>query len=91
VDTKWKLKPEHLERTLDTQAQILRTYPDALKVGGTLVYATCSILPSENERQIERFLAEFPGKFTLIEQKTIDPYHPDSDGYFVAVLEKVKA
>lgn len=60
VDTKWKLKPEHLERTLDTQAQILRTYPDALKVGGTLVYATCSILPSENERQIERFLAEFP-------------------------------
>jgi 16S rRNA (cytosine967-C5)-methyltransferase len=90
VDTKWKLKPEHLERTLDTQAQILRTYPDALKVGGKLVYATCSILPSENERQIERFMEEFPGKYRLIEQKTIDPFHQDSDGYFVAVLEKLK-
>lgn len=89
VDTKWKLKPEHLDRTLDTQAQILRTYPDALKVGGRLVYATCSILPSENERQVERFLEEHSGKYRLLHQETLDPFHPDSDGYFVAVMEKL--
>ncbi|MDP4729005.1 MAG: RsmB/NOP family class I SAM-dependent RNA methyltransferase, partial [Schleiferiaceae bacterium] len=90
VDTKWKLRPEHLERNQDMQAQILRTYPDALKVGGRLVYATCSILPSENERQVERFLEEHPGQYRLVHQETLDPYHADSDGYFVAVLEKLK-
>lgn len=88
VDTKWKLQPDHLERTLETQYGILRDYSDALQPGGTLVYATCSILRSENEDQVRRFLDEQDGTFTLREEVRITPEHPHSDGYYVAVLQK---
>ena len=88
VDTKWKLQPEHLERTLQLQANILHRYPDALKPGGRLVYATCSILPEENEAQIDAFVKAQP-QFTLEEQVRISPENAHSDGYFVAVLHKM--
>ncbi|MGA0818439.1 MAG: RsmB/NOP family class I SAM-dependent RNA methyltransferase [Schleiferiaceae bacterium] len=88
VDTKWKLQPDHLERTLETQYGILRDYSEALKPGGTLVYATCSILRSENEDQVRRFLDEQDGAYTLREEVRITPEHPHSDGYYVAVLQK---
>ena len=88
VDTKWKLQPDHLERTLETQYGILRDYSDALQPDGTLVYATCSILRSENEDQVRRFLDEQDGTFTLREEVRITPEHPHSDGYYVAVLQK---
>jgi 16S rRNA (cytosine967-C5)-methyltransferase len=88
VDTKWKLQPEHLERTRETQYGILRDYSEALQSGGTLVYATCSILRSENEDQVRRFIDEKNGAYTLREEVRISPEHPHSDGYYVAVLHK---
>ncbi len=88
VDTKWKLQPDHLERTLETQYGILRDYSEALQPGGTLVYATCSILRSENEDQVRRFLDEQGGAYSLREEVRITPEHPHSDGYYVAVLQK---
>jgi 16S rRNA (cytosine967-C5)-methyltransferase len=88
VDTKWKLQPDHLERTLETQYGILRDYSDALQPGGTLVYATCSILRSENENQIRRFLDEQGDAYSLREEVRITPEHSHSDGYYVAVLQK---
>ena len=51
-DTKWKLKPEYLDNILSTQSEILDTYSSMLRPGGLMVYATCSILPSENEEQV---------------------------------------
>jgi len=87
VDTKWKLQPEHLERTCELQAHILDRYPAALKPGGRLVYATCSILPEENEAQVASFVKAHP-EFTLEEEVRISPEHAHSDGYFVAVLTK---
>ncbi len=88
VDTKWKLQPDHLERTLETQYGILRDYSQALQPGGTLVYATCSILRSENEDQVRRFIDEEGGAYELREEVRIRPDHPHSDGYYVAVLKK---
>ncbi len=88
VDTKWMLQPDHLERTLETQYGILRDYSDALQPDGTLVYATCSILRSENEDQVRRFLDEQDGAYSLREEVRITPEHPHSDGYYVAVLQK---
>ncbi len=55
-DAKWKLKPDFITNLLDTQRHILSTYSDMVKVGGLLVYSTCSILPSENENQVKSFL-----------------------------------
>ncbi len=55
-DLKRRLTPEALERIKIVQAKILDDYAPLLKVGGRLVYATCSIFREENEAQIEAFL-----------------------------------
>tara|TARA_B100001115_G_scaffold183827_1_gene183931 strand:+ start:677 stop:1888 length:1212 start_codon:yes stop_codon:yes gene_type:complete len=85
-DTKWKLKPEHLDRVRKIQADILEDYSKMLKSGGKMVYATCSILRSENEAQVERFL-ESHLEFNLIRQERINPSEW-SDGFYMALLEK---
>ncbi|MEN2281659.1 RsmB/NOP family class I SAM-dependent RNA methyltransferase, partial [Algoriphagus sp. SE2] len=67
-DTKWKLNPESIEKVKQTQQEILQSYPSMLKPGGQMVYATCSILPSENQEQVQKFLESEAGKnFELIE------------------------
>jgi 16S rRNA (cytosine967-C5)-methyltransferase len=85
-DSKWKLKPEEIKRLQTLQAEILSGYSKMVKPGGLLVYATCSILPSENERQIEKFLAENSEQWTLQEQLRVDPDQGRGDGFFAARL-----
>ena len=89
VDTKWKLKPEHVERNINIQRDILKNYQKMLKPGGTLVYATCSIFRSENEDQVQWFLEEFPNQFELEEEKRLNPA-PFNDGFYMARLRKNK-
>jgi 16S rRNA (cytosine967-C5)-methyltransferase len=55
-DAKWKLTPDYLGELLDLQARILDSAARLVKPGGRLVYATCSLLPEENEAQIEAFM-----------------------------------
>ena len=90
VDIKWKLNPKILAYTIDLQREILDTYSSLLKPGGILIYATCSILPSENEDQIHKFLNRNNTLFELQKQKRLSPMNEDSDGYYVAVLKKIK-
>lgn len=85
-DTKWKLQPAYLENVQNIQAEIIRTYSKMLKRGGKMVYATCSILPSENERQVEAFLNESTD-YQLLEQHRILPKN-GSDAYYMALIEK---
>ena len=54
-DTKWKLTAEELDQLLQLQREILDTHTPMLKPGGTLVYATCSVLPAENEEIAQAF------------------------------------
>ena len=57
--------------------------------GGKLVYATCSILPSENELQVKDFLAREAGKnFTLVREEKILPSKTGFDGFYIALMEK---
>ena len=85
-DTKWKLTPEFLQEIRQTQAQLLAQYSLLVKEGGSLVYATCSILPSENEQQVQHFLASEAGKrFTLVEQHKISATQ-GYDGFYMAAL-----
>jgi 16S rRNA (cytosine967-C5)-methyltransferase len=86
-DAKWKLSPEFLENVKVTQAEILENYSKILKPGGRLVYATCSILPSENERQVEKFLSSHP-EFKLLDERKISPARDGFDGFFMALLQK---
>ncbi len=90
-DAKWKLGAEFLDEVRVTQQQILRRYARMLKTGGRMVYATCSILPSENQDQVASFLSSDPGKyFHLLEQTTLLPQHDGYDGFFIATLERRK-
>ena len=54
-----------------------------------MVYATCSCLPSENEFQVEAFLAENADKWKLIEEKKFVPGHNGYDGFYAAALERL--
>ena len=88
-DTKWKLSLESLEKVQKTQQELLQAYPSMLKKGGQLVYATCSILPSENEEQIKKFLASEAGKdFELLEERKVLAQESGFDGFYIARLLK---
>jgi 16S rRNA (cytosine967-C5)-methyltransferase len=88
-DTKWKLSLESIEKVQKTQQELLQAYPSMLKKGGQLVYATCSILPSENEEQIKKFLASDAGKdFELIEDRKVLAQESGFDGFYIARLLK---
>ena len=87
-DTKWKLTPEFLDQIRSTQAQILEQYSQLVKDGGQLVYATCSVLPSENQQQVQHFLQSEAGKhFALIEEHPISATE-GYDGFYMAKLVK---
>ncbi len=59
-DVKYRLNAEGLAALTGIQKGLLDTCSQYVKPGGTLVYATCSVLPEENSQQIERFLEEHP-------------------------------
>ena len=88
-DSKWKLQPEFLDEIRKTQAAILSRYSKMVKPGGKLVYATCSVLPSENQNQVKQFLAQH-SDFDLLKDQKILSSQSGFDGFYMAVLEKKK-
>jgi len=88
-DAKWKLEPEFLDRIRGVQADVLQQYSKIVKPGGKLVYATCSVLPSENQDQVNNFLTSEIGKeFTFVEDKKIFAHESGYDGFYMALLER---
>ncbi len=88
-DAKWKLQPEFIENIKKIQAEVLENYSKMVKPGGKLVYATCSILPSENELQINHFLTTESGKnFTFVQDKKLLAHQSGFDGFYMALLER---
>ena len=106
-DLKWRQHPDSLAQLCETQAAILRDAAACVMPGGRLVYASCSILPEENELQVQAFLDTHP-EFSLLDASTVladrnielaldGPYlklRPDvhgTDGFFAAVMQRAKA
>lgn len=87
-DSKWKIDAEFIERIKKEQQQILQDYSKILKKGGKMIYATCSILPSENNKQVEIFLQNNPG-FKLLKDEKIMPSE-GYDGFYMALIEREK-
>lgn len=88
-DTKWKMSPDFIDEIKQTQIELLNSYSRMVKPGGELVYATCSILPSENENQIKAFLKRDEGKdFTFVKEEKILPSQSGFDGFYIGLLKK---
>lgn len=102
-DLKYRQSPAGIAALLEQQHSILNAAAALVKEGGRLVYATCSVLPEENERQAERFLAEHPD-FELLDcaallaaAKTdlntgvylrLDTAAHQTDGFFATVMQR---
>jgi 16S rRNA (cytosine967-C5)-methyltransferase len=87
-DKKWKIQPAEMKRLHELQKEILESNSRIVKSGGRLVYATCSILPSENESQIHAFLSRHSGDWLLVEERRFEPRLNGYDGFYAAVLER---
>ena len=85
---KWKLTPDFVSDMQHAQQKILNQYAPLLKLNGILVYATCSILPIENEQQIELFLKK-NAVFKKIEEKKILSCESGFDGFYGCALQRV--
>ena len=89
-DSKWKLQPQCIDQIKEVQQQILQQYSKMVKSGGKLVYATCSILPSENQHQVNKFLTSNEGKeFTLLKDQKILAHKSGFDGFYMALMQKI--
>jgi 16S rRNA (cytosine967-C5)-methyltransferase len=88
-DSKWKLQPEFIDNIRKVQAEVLESYSRIVKPGGKMVYATCSVLPSENQEQVKHFLTTENGKnFTFVQDKKILASESGFDGFYMALLER---
>jgi len=103
-DLRWNQYGPSLDEIKVMQAEILERVAEKTKVGGRLVYATCSLFAEENEDQVDNFLKNHP-EYKVIPLKDIwedergecpqsnpylrlSPYQSDTDGFFAAILER---
>ncbi|CAI3285888.1 16S rRNA (cytosine(967)-C(5))-methyltransferase RsmB [Enterococcus cecorum] len=100
-DIKYQKTVEDFKQLPKIQLQILKSAASVLKSNGRLVYSTCTIAPEENQGVVMQFLQENPD-FSLVapeifahlpqsvhnQMLTIYPYQYQTDGFFIAVLEK---
>ena len=71
----------------DIQKKILDNAGKYVKVGGRILYSTCTINPKENDNQVENFLKE-NSNFELIQQEQIFP-HDDFDGFYITIIKRI--
>jgi 16S rRNA (cytosine967-C5)-methyltransferase len=87
-DTKWKISLEEIKKLQELQAEILENYSKMVKPGGMMVYATCSLLPGENQGQVEKFLANNGLDWKLVEEVQSFPHREGFDGFYGALLAR---
>jgi 16S rRNA (cytosine967-C5)-methyltransferase len=102
-DLKWRQTESAVDELARKQRAILAAAATLVKRGGRLVYATCSVLPDENERIVEAFLAAQP-EFSAADAATemaragialdtgtalrLLPHRHGCDGFYAAVLAR---
>jgi len=104
-DLKWRQTPVDIEELTAKQARIIASAATLVKGGGRLVYATCSVLPEENDAIVDAFLAAHPDfvqRDAAAELARADialdtgaslrllPHRHGCDGFFAAILERAR-
>ena len=86
-DIKHLRRESDIRRFAHTQADLLDALWPLLKIGGKLLYATCSVFPEENSAQIDAFLVRQPGACRLHEEQLLP--QDENDGFYYALLQKL--
>lgn len=105
-DIKWKRNKEDIKNIIEIQEKILQNCSNYLKIGGEIVYSTCSILSDENENIIKKFINENENfelkKIVLNEsEKYFEKFikkegylqvyqNENTDGFFIAKIRKIR-
>lgn len=104
-DLKYRQSNDNIRTLLEQQQSILQAASELVRPGGRLVYATCSILETENQQQLNNFLAANTGWHiepvqTLLKSNVLPNMQGDylqlntgehhTDGFFAAVLTRIK-
>lgn len=94
IKRKPEIKYQYISTSMDEiikiQQELLNQAYSLLKVGGTLVYSTCTINKKENEKQIDELLNKHQD-LELVASKLIHNYEVNGDGFYMAKLIKNKA
>ncbi len=87
ADLRWRVTPDAIAQMVGAQARILAAGAGALRPGGVLVYSTCTISATENERLIASFLDSQP-EFVLDDVVVTLPHRDHTAGFFIARLRR---
>ncbi len=100
-ELKWNKKPDDLISLPSVQYDILTEAAKTLKIGGRIVYSTCTVRPEENEQVVKAFLESHPSfvrddsmKRRLTQDTesgsewTILPHDYETDGFYMAAFER---
>ncbi|MBE0370039.1 16S rRNA (cytosine(967)-C(5))-methyltransferase RsmB [Pseudoalteromonas aurantia] len=94
-DIKWLRRKTDIDDLAELQASILKNIWPLLKPGGTLIYATCSVLPEENAQQVAQFITQTNDAIHHPLHDNDTPEQPGmqllpglSDGFYYAKLTK---
>lgn len=86
-DLKWRQTPDSVAELTARQSAILTAAARLVRPGGHLLYATCSLLPEENEGVVQAFFATHPG-WTLSEEQRLFPHTHGTDGFYAALVKR---
>lgn len=94
-DIKWQRKKEDIEEITKIQLKILENSANYLKIGGELVYSTCSILKNENEDIIKEWMDiiktqqhKIKMQYEIKDKKKILP-NKNTDGFFICKIKRI--
>lgn len=94
-EIRWRLSEETIATFAERQKRILENAASVVRIGGRLVYSTCSVEPEEDEDVVKWFLETQPG-FGQVPISTAStgsvkrtwPHHEGTDGFFIAAFER---